>query len=302
MHLQSVPLEKKKTTFNSFYVFVLMLLPALLIYIVFFLIPVVSSFGYSLTNFNGINVNYKFIGLRNFRMMLVDVQFLKSLTNTFTFAILVILIQNLLGFMVAMFLYEKLKFGGLYTALLFLPSLIPGVIVAYLWTYMYSMEGLFNTILSFVGLDSMVQPWLGQVDTAMHGVIIAHVWRYIGRASLLFTANLATIPGSMLEASMIDGAGWWRRMTRIVLPMMGPAFSVNVITSFMGSLKVFDIIYAMTDGGPAGATETLGTFIIKLVRQNYNGYASAGSVLLVIIILIVNRSLVFGFKKWERSV
>lgn len=302
MNIDSVQEIKYKTRFNSFYVYLLMLLPALLFYVVFFLIPVLSSFVYSLTNFNGINMNYKFVGLRNFRMMLVDIQFLQSLANTFIFSILVIIIQNVTGFLVAILLYEKLKFSALYTALLFLPSLIPGVVVAYLWTYLYSMGGFFNSLLSSIGLESLVQPWLGQVNTAMYAVIIAHVWRFIGRASLLFTANLATIPSSMLEASKIDGAGWWRRMTHIILPMMAPSFSVNVITSFMGSLKVFDIIYGMTDGGPAGVTETLGTFIIKLVRQGYNGYASAGSVLLVFIILIVNRSLVFGFGRWEKSV
>lgn len=293
---------RTKTTYNNFYVYFLMLLPALLIYIVFFLIPVLGSFGYSVTNFNGINMNYKFVGLRNFRMMLADSMFVKSMINTLVFSVIVIIIQNILGFIVAILLYEKLRLGSLYTALLFLPSLIPGVVVAYLWTYMYSMGGFFNTVLQRIGLESLVQPWLGQIDTALYAVIIAHVWRFIGRSSLLFTANLATIPTSMQEAAMIDGAGWWKRLTHIILPMMGPSFSVNVITSFMGSLKVFDIIYAMTDGGPAGATETLGTFIIKLVRQGYNGYAAAGSVLLVVLILIINRMLVFGFAKWERSV
>jgi len=293
---------KTRTTYNNFTIYFLMLLPALLIYIVFFLIPVIGSFGYSVTNFNGINMNYKFVGLRNFRMMLADSMFMKSMLNTLLFSILVIIIQNLLGFIVAILLYEKLRLGSLYTALLFLPSLIPGVVVAYLWTYMYSMGGVFNTVLETIGLQSLVQPWLGQIDTALYAVIIAHVWRFIGRSSLLFTANLATIPKSMQEAAMLDGAGWWSRLIHIILPMMAPSFSVNVITSFMGSLKVFDIIYAMTDGGPAGATETLGTFIIKLVRQGYNGYAAAGSVLLVFLILIINRSLVFGFAKWERSV
>lgn len=302
MDIEPIQRIRKKTTFSGFTVFFLMLLPALIIYIIFFLIPIVGSFGYSLTNFNGINMNYKFVGLRNFRMMLTDPQFLQSLANTFLFSILVILIQNILGFFVAILLHEKLKFGALYTALLFLPSLIPGVVVAYLWTYMYSMGGFFNSILSSIGLEHLVKPWLGQVDTAMYAVIIAHVWRYIGRASLLFTANLASIPSSLKEAAMIDGAGWWRRLTHVILPMMAPSFSVNVITSFMGSLKVFDIIYGMTDGGPAGVTETLGTFIIKLVRQGYNGYASAGSVLLVVCILIVNRSLVFGFGQWEKRI
>lgn len=302
MESETIHRQKHKTTFDGFYVFLLMVLPALVIYTIFFLIPIIGSFGYSFTNFNGINMNYKFVGLRNYRMMITDPQFIQSLINTFIFSILVILIQNILGFLVAMVLHEKLKFGALYTALLFLPSLIPGVVVAYLWTYMYSMGGFFNTVLASIGLDQLVQPWLGQVDTAMYAVIIAHVWRYIGRASLLFTANLATIPSSMKEAAMIDGAGWWRRLTHIILPMMAPSFSVNVITSFMGSLKVFDIIYGMTDGGPAGVTETLGTYIIKLVRQGYNGYAAAGSVLLVICILIVNRSLVFGFGQWERRV
>jgi ABC-type sugar transport system permease subunit len=293
---------RTRTTYTDFYVYFLMLLPALILYIVFFLIPVIGSFGYSVTNFNGINMNYKFVGLRNFRMMLEDIMFIKSMVNTFIFTILVIIIQNMLGFVVAILLYEKLRFGSLYTALLFLPSLIPGVVVAYLWTYMYSMGGFFNTVLEAIGLGSMAQPWLGQIDTALYAVILAHVWRFIGRSSLLFTANLASIPTSMQESAMIDGAGWWRRLTHIILPMMAPSFSVNVITSFMGSLKVFDIIYGMTDGGPAGATETLGTFIIKLVRQGYNGYAAAGSVLLVFLILVINRLLVFGFGKWERSI
>lgn len=281
---------------------ILMSVPALFFYVFFFLTPVIASFAYSLTNFDGLNFDYDFVGLRNYRLMISDEAFIVSIKNTFVFALSVIILQNTAGFLIAIILHENLRFRSLYRSLLFLPSLITSVIVAYLWTYMYAGSGIFNSILRYIGLGDIARPWLGTIQTAMGAVIIAHVWRFIGRSSLLFTANLATLPSSMMESAMLDGAGWWVRITRIVLPNMAPSFTVNILTSFMGSLKVFDIIYAMTDGGPANATESLGTYIIKLVRSNYNGFAAAGSVMLVVIILIVNRILVWSFDQWQRRI
>lgn len=288
----SVSAKRKKCNcldFNNFYGYFLMIIPAAIFFAVFFALPVISSLYFSFTNFDGLNLKHDFVGLRNFNILFFkEPAFFHSVFNSFVFAAAVTILQNFMGLMVALVVNKPLKTSHLQRTILFMPCLISSVVVAFLWTYIYDVNGILNIVLKEAGLGSLSRPWLGSINTALAAIIIAHVWRFIGRSSILYLANLKTMSQDVLEAATIDGAAGFNRFRHVIFPLLAPATTVNILSAFTGSLNTFDIVFAMTNGGPGYSTETMATFVVKQMLDNYNGYASAASIVMIIIILLVN--------------
>ncbi len=286
-------MKKKKLTYNNFYYYFILVLPVLVIYIVFFIIPVLQSFYYSFTNFNGINPNVRFIGLANYKVALTNRVFLGTIKNTVFLAVGITLLQNSLAILVALGLNNKFPGRGLVRTLIFAPCMLAPVVVAYLWQFIYSSNGLLNQI---TGSKNV---WLGNPKTALICIMVAHTWVWIGYSATIYLADLQGISKDVLEAASIDGCRPWQKFKCIVFPMIATSTTVNVSLAFMGSLKIFDLVYAMTNGGPNGATETMGTYVMKKMNENMHGFASALTIIMMVLIVTSGHFLTKYLKKRE---
>ena len=289
-------MKKKRLTYNKFYFYLLLLLPILVVYLLFFAIPVASSMIFSFTNFNGISLNFKWVGINNYDVAFHDKVFRKAMVNTILFALGATVLQNIFAILFALALNTKMKSKGILRMLIFAPCMLSPVVVAFIWQFIYMPDGLLNKM-----LGSHIT-WLGNTKTALTCVIIAHVWMWIGYSATIYMSNLQNISSDVLEAASIDGAGSFQRFRRIVLPMLAPATTINVTLAFTQSLKVFDIVYAMTGGGPRNSTETVGTYVVANMNRGLHGFASAQTVLLTIVIVFFGQVLIGFLKKREEAV
>jgi len=264
--------------------------PAFLIYTVIFLGPVITSFYYSMTNWNGFTKAMDFIGMSNYANLLGDQSFLKALRNTFLFAGLVVVFQNGLAIPLALALDARIKTKSLLKVVFFAPAIFSPLVVGYTWLYIYEPQnGLLNAALRAVGLGSLEQSWLGDPAFALYAIVVMVLWQYIGYSMIIFLANLQTIPSDLYEAADIDGAGGWRKFRYITFPLLAPSMTINVVLASIGSLKAFDIIYVTTKGGPFGATETITTLLFTTAfKKDSFGYGTSMGVVMFLIILVIS--------------
>ncbi len=293
--MNNITTLSKLTIKRDFLPYFWLIVPALLVYLTFFLYPVMSSFLYSFTNFNGFNLNYDFRGLKNYKVLFGDPVFRQSITHTFVFGILVVVFQNLIALFFAIALNKNFVSKNLLRTLLFMPVMISPVIVGYIWQFIYSTNGLLNYLLSNMFNRSFHVNYLSDGRTALIAVVITHVWIWIGYSATIYLANLQNISSELIENADLEGCSSWNRFRYIIWPLLAPATTVSVSLSVGGSLRVFDIIYVMTGGGPGYATETIATFMVKAMQKNYFGYAASSAVVLLILVLlatfIINRYL-----------
>ena len=262
-------------------------LPAVLIFATFFAYPVASSFYISLTKWNGLNPELTFVGFDNYIKLWGDRHFWTAFQNTFKYAIFVTVIQNVIGLTLALAASNKIFRG--FRVLFLIPPLLSSIALGTIWKYMYAPRGIINTFLINVGLEAYTQSWLGDPDLALYSLIAANVWKWSGMAMIIYLAGLQAIPATIQEAASIDGVSPWQRFRHITFPLIAPAFTINVVLSMIGSLKVFDIIFIMTQGGPGRATESLTTYIFgRAFEANKFGYGTAVAISMFVVILTLS--------------
>ncbi len=289
-------MNKRRLTFSNFYYYLLLVTPLLFIYVTFFIIPVFQSMFFSFTNFNGLSLDFEFVGLKNYMVAFKDSKFLSSMKNTIFIAAGVTILQNALAIAISLGLSMKFKWCGLVRTLIFAPCFLAPVVVAYLWMFIFSPDGLANDIL---GTDLV---WLANTKVAIFCIIVAHTWIWLGYSATIFLSNLQGISSDLKEAAAIDGCSPWQQFRCIILPLLAPSMTINVSLAFTGSLKIFDLVLAMTNGGPNGATEVMGTYIIGKMSSNLHGYASALSVLMMVLIIITGQIITRYLQKREEEV
>jgi len=268
----------------------LFLLPGTLLYLVFFVYPTLSGLYYSVTNWDGISPDYSFVGLEHYRTMLTgDLLFSKALGNNLRFMLVVVLAQSALALVFAMLLVKNTKTNILLRALYFFPTIIASISVAFIWSFMYDPTlGLVNAALKSVGLSSWALNWIGDVHIAIYSIAFVQVWAHTGQVMIIFIAGLQAIPEDLYEVARIEGAGRWQTFRRVTFPLLAPSATIVVAYTTIQSFKAFDLIFAMTGGGPVNSTEILSTYIYHTAFQNYKfGYASAESVVFMLIIALV---------------
>ncbi|MFC5403485.1 carbohydrate ABC transporter permease [Cohnella soli] len=275
--------------------------PAFLIYTVIFLGPVLTSFYYSMTNWNGFTRTMDFIGFSNYSDLLTDTAFLKAMRNTFVFALLIVILQNGLAIPLALALDARIKTKSLLKVIFFAPAILSPLVVGYTWLYIYEPQnGLLNMLLGKVGLSTWEQMWLGDPKYALYAIVLMVLWQYVGYSMIIFLANLQTIPGDLYEAADIDGAGGWRKFRYITFPLLAPSMTINVVLASIGSLKAFDIIYVTTKGGPFQATETITTLLFTTAFKKDNfGYGTAMGVVMFLLILLISIIQILVLRKRE---
>ncbi|MCP4382297.1 MAG: sugar ABC transporter permease [Hyphomicrobiales bacterium] len=269
---------------------VVLLAPVLTVFSVFVLWPLIDSFRYSITNWNGFSSDFDVVGLANFARVFSDPQFFNAIANTAVWMVAALVVPTLLGLGLALLLNTGLRGARIFKSIFYLPICLAAVIVGQIWIWIYQPDwGLLNTTIETVtGMRRFNFAWLAEPSTALGSVILAWSWQQTGLAMVIFLAGLTAIPRELLEAADIDGVNRWKQTRHIVLPMLRPATVVVIALSVINSLKGFDILYIMTGGGPFQSSNTLAYFMYEESFKKYRmGYGSAISVVLFLIALSI---------------
>ncbi|MCJ7691120.1 MAG: sugar ABC transporter permease, partial [Clostridiaceae bacterium] len=263
------------------------LLPALLFYIVFVIYPIGRSFYYGFFEWNGL-ASPNFIGLSNFKEIFMDPVFFRSFIHTMAIVVASVFGQLPIGLIIAVILSKKLKGARFFRSAFFMPMIMSTVVVGLLWsTILNSQAGIINTILENIGLEKFANDWLGNPKYAMYTVCVVIIWQFIGFYMIIFLAALQNIPEEIMEAADIDGASEVKKLFSITLPMMWDTIMAAVVLCIAGSMRSFDLVFVMTQGGPAHATEIMATYMYNKTFAIYRyGYGSAVSLVICVISLV----------------
>ncbi|WP_035302351.1 sugar ABC transporter permease [Clostridium sp. DL-VIII] len=263
-------------------------LPTLIIMFTIIFIPIILSVKYSMLDWGGVGSG-TFIGLDNYKNMFMDARFLHSVKNSLLFAFVSIVIQLPISLLLALILASGVKFEKFYRTVYFIPVIISTVVIGQLWIKIYNADyGLLNTMLRAIGLNQLAHDWVGKEDTALISCFIPILWQYVGYHMLIMYAGAKSISSDINEAAKIDGASPIKTAWYITIPLLKPILKVCMTFSLIGALKVFDLIYVLTNGGPFFSTEVPSTLMYTTIFDNYKyGYGSAMSVFIIIECLIL---------------
>jgi len=264
--------------------------PALLVYFVFLVYPALSSLWFSFTDWDGLSATYNVVGLKNYTSMPSDPVVVQAAINNLIWAVVTVVAPVVLGLTLAVVLNGKVRGKPFLRLIFYTPAVLPLVSVASIWGWLYNPQyGAINAFLRAVGLDSLAQPWLGQDSTALAATMVAAIWLRVGFPMLLYLAALQGIPHELYEAATVDGATRWQQFWHITMPGLRPAHYVVIALSVIDSFKVFDLIYAMTYGGPGTATQVMGTWMyFNVFQYNQAGYGTAIAVVITLVAIVVS--------------
>jgi raffinose/stachyose/melibiose transport system permease protein len=264
--------------------YVLFLIPGILLFTLAVLIPFVMGTRYSFTSWDGVSRKLTYIGWENYVHAFQDTDIWAALGNTFKYAFILMILVNVLSLLLALLLDSYLKFKNLFRTIFFLPSILSVVLSGFIWKYNYSTG--FPKLLNMFGLD--VTSPLGNPDHALFGLILVALWQGVGTPMIIYIAGLQGIPSELVESAKMDGAGAGRAFWHVTLPLLAPSITINLLLVLTGSLKVFDLVWVTTQGGPGFATEVITTFIYKTAFSSFKaGYGTALSMIFFVILVIV---------------
>lgn len=244
------------------------LVPTLLVYVVFIILPIFIAIGYSFTRYSGIG-KARFIGLDNYKRLFHDQLFWKSLQNTAIIFVLASVLLLVLSFLLALLLNNKLKFAGTSKALVFSPAIIAPIIVGIIWVYILDPKiGVINNILRSIGAGSLAKQWIGGTVLSPYSMAIIYFWQQLGYLTTIFIAGLKMIPEEVLEAVKVDGANAVQRVFYVIIPMMRSSISTVIVLIITGIFKIFEIVQQTTGGGPNHMSETLVTYSYSMTFQS----------------------------------
>ena len=279
--------------------YLLFIIPGFIIYTVFIVYPMVSTFFNSLTEWDGMGKKV-FIGIQNYRTIFLNENYAPSFYNAFFNGIQIVVSTYILQLPLALYFaylfYKGIKWGKLMRTIIFFPQVVSMVAVSFLaLTFLDPNFGVINVMFNYIGLESLAKPWIGFGDSLIYITAILLTWKGIGVPMMLILANLMSIPEEHLEAAEIDGARERQKFFRIILPQLGPSISVTCVAIFLGGIAAFEIPYLVGDkyGGPRGVADTLGTFFYRVTfgseyLTNNIGLGTAIAVTQFMIMLIVS--------------
>lgn len=295
---------RKRPRMNEYtWTAVIFLLPTVLALLIFVIWPIIDSFRLSLYKWNGVDPTQTFVGMENWARLVQDPVFWLAVRNNFTIVLLSIGIQLPVGMALAVLIDTGGRKMRVFKVAYFLPLLISTVAIGILFKYIYDPYfGIINTGAEALGLKFLSQNWLGDPNLALFSVIAVICWQYIPFYMLLFLAALTGIPSELREAAIMDGATENRYFWRIALPLMRGTIVTAVTLSLIGSLKYFDLIWVMTEGGPVNATELMATYMYKKAFPSFEiGYGSAIASALFLIVLVISVLVFFPLQRREED-
>lgn len=272
--------------------------PGVIIYTMFLLVPILSGFFLSFTDWNLDRMNSPhFIGLRNFVSLLTDEIFLRSIWNTLLFTFFTVILKTVAGLLLALLVVNKFRGNSIFRTLFYLPCVLSTMVVGLLFTAILKNNGLINVLLAKAGLEAMTRDWLGSYGTAMTWIILVEVWMWAGFGMFIFISGLQAIPRDYYECAELDGARAWDQFRHITLPLLVPSFTVVVTLNTTGGLKVFDLVYALTNGGPGFDTQVLNTYTYRAFGMGLLGKSSASALLLSVLTVFI----AFGLNRFLKG-
>ncbi|WP_249435683.1 sugar ABC transporter permease [Paenibacillus sp. Marseille-Q4541] len=281
-----------------------LIVPALLFYVLFCVYPFLTMFYYSVTDYSVAKMtDLSFIGFENYSKVFDNDLLMAGFKNSIIYALLMTVFQTAFGIILAVFLDRKLATRNLLRSVFFLPAVFSPLVIGFLWNYLMSTSdfGLINRGLTAIGLDKI--NFLGDANLALYSVVITQLWQWTGWAMVIFLANLQGISKDLYEAAEIDGASSWKKFWKVTLPLLQPSVNVVAVTAMIGGLKVFDIIMALTDGGPGNSTQTIMTAYIKTSFNEgaYNEGAASG-VIFFAVVMLITLIMMKMLGKWGRNI
>ena len=268
----------------------LFVLPALLLYLVFMVWPFLQTIYFTFTDWNGVNPVKRWVGLANYRALVGDPLLWQALRNNLTWVVIGTIAPMAIAFLLAVLLWRQPRGFLVFRTVYFMPQVLSAVVIAIIWGWIYNpMFGILNKGLDAAGLGMISRGWLGDPTVALYAVLAAAIWAEVGFVFVIFLAGLQGVSRDLVEAATIDGANAWQRFWHVVVPEMSNV--VNVVTALLliGGFNVFDIIFVMTGGGPANATEVIATYTFEQAfTQNRVGYAATLSLVMTVISLVAS--------------
>ncbi|GIG90548.1 carbohydrate ABC transporter permease [Plantactinospora endophytica] len=276
--------------------------PAMLLFAFVVLVPSARGVYYAFTDWDGLSPDFSWVGFGNFTDMAVDPNARQAIWHTLVLAVAITIIQNGVGLLLALGVNTMIKSRNVLRVFLFAPAVITPIVTAYLWRNLLGPDGAVNSLLGTVGLGSWRQDWLGDPQLALWAIVGVIVWQFAGYSMVIFLAGLQSVPKEIYEAAAIDGTGPVRRFWWVVRPLLAPAFTINLMLSIIGGIKLFDQVYALTGGGPGHATDTISTLIYKeAFTLGEFGYSIALAVVLTVIVAVASTSQYFVLSRNERA-
>ncbi len=295
--------QKERDPANPIGAITAFLLPALLIYAAFTALPVLRTF-YNSVHLIVPNRPSEWVGFTHYIDLWTDRIFWKAVWNTLTWAIVAPLLEVTIATFLALCLYAKVPFSRFLRIAWFTPVLMSYVVVGILWSWIYNYEwGAVNTLLRAIGLGSWAQSWLGHPDTALASLILVTTWMWTGFNMVVILAAMSSLPSEVLEAAELDNCGWLAKLWFVILPLIRPTLLNLIVLSFVGKMKIFDLVWVTTQGNPLWSTETVSTYVYKRAFQWSTfdlGYPSAIAVIWFFIVMAGVLGLTFLFRQKDK--
>lgn len=288
-------------TLRNPYVYLLFVLPTIGLYCLFFVYPVLQSLFYGLTNWDGLSPA-KYTGFANFERAFNDDDFWVSVKNNMYFILFSVFVQVPLIITFSLLISGVKRLQGFYKTTVFMPSILSTSIIGILWGFMYHPSiGLFNNFLGWFGIEPIY--WLSDTKWAMLSILVTNAWQWMGFYIVLVLAAILAIPKEINEAAEIDGATGIQRAFRITTPLIMPVISVVIMLSIAGAMRVVDIVLVMTNGGPAGATDVMASYMVnKALRYGQYGYGTALSIMIFVIALLLTAIYQIAFARRQERI
>ncbi|HEY1370362.1 MAG TPA: sugar ABC transporter permease [Gaiellaceae bacterium] len=265
----------------------LFLAPAIALYVLFVVVPVVEAVRYSLYAWNGLGALTDFVGLGNYREAFSDPAFREAMQHNGVLVALSLVLQLPLALGAALLLNRPLRGRGLFRLVFFAPYVLSEAITAVIFLQILQPDGLVDAMLRSVGLGGLVHLWLADLNIVFYTLFVVITWKYIGFAIILFLAGLQGVPDELHEAAAMDGASSWETLRYVTIPLLGPTIRLQAFLAVIGSIQLFDIVWIMTLGGPAGASSTMATYMVDQGFTSYRvGFAMSVAVILFLICFV----------------
>jgi multiple sugar transport system permease protein/raffinose/stachyose/melibiose transport system permease protein len=275
--------------------------PAVLVFLAMFIVPMVLAFVLSLTDWNGYSLNFTFIGFDNYAEAFRNPRTVDAAVFTAVVALVGTVLCNGVGLLIAALIAGNSRANTLLRTIFFYPYIISALIIGFLWSAMLSPQGAVNGLLDHLGVGPV--PFLTEVGFAKASVILTIVWSHFGFNMILFLAGIKSVPTEYYEAATVDGASRWQQFRNVTLPLIAPVFTVNLVLTLVGLLKVYDVVLALTDGGPAGSTQTI---VYQILRDSFAqselGFGAAQSVILLLVTAVLGLAVTFARRGAEKKV
>lgn len=287
---------KKNSNILTFWLF---LIPSLFIFINVVIIPFILGIAYSFTDWNGFTfAGSKFVAFSNYLKVFKDDNFLNAFLLTFKYAVIMVIVSNIIGFSLALLVTRKMKTRNILRSIFFMPNLIGGLILGFIWQFIFTK--LFVQLGNVLHASNIFFNWINDPNMAFWSIVIVSAWQMSGYVMIIYIAGLESINQDIIEASLIDGAGPIRRLFNIILPLTVPSFTISLFITLSNSFKQYDTNLSLTNGGPYGTTELL-TMNIVQTAYKHNQYAIAQSkaVVFFVVIMVITLVQVYLTKKRE---